>query len=84
MKKLALIAHPLAFGLVACDNAAEDTVDEPMATETMTTETMTTEPMVPRLRIDQRSPTMTQNAVKGMNMIVKAMAPGQSSPRQIN
>ena len=28
MKKFALIALPLAFGLVACDNAAEDTVDE--------------------------------------------------------
>ena len=34
MKKLALIALPLAFGLVACDNAAEDTVAEPVATET--------------------------------------------------
>jgi hypothetical protein len=49
MKKFALIALPLAFGLVACDNSATDTVDEPvgteMATEPMATETMTTDTM---------------------------------------
>lgn len=45
MKKLALIALPLALGVVACDQS--DTTVEPTATETAMAEPMAAEPVAP-------------------------------------
>ncbi len=47
MKKLALIALPLSFALMACEQTTEETTVEPMATETAMVEPMATDTMAP-------------------------------------
>ncbi|UVI39711.1 hypothetical protein [Qipengyuania spongiae] len=70
MNKLALVALPLALGLVACDNAAE----EPMETES--TEVMTTEPMVTETPMATETPMMEEGmATEEMDTMTETPAP---------
>ncbi|GMM92092.1 hypothetical protein [Qipengyuania sp. MTN3-11] len=60
MKKIALVALPLALGLVACDNAAEEPVD---GTDTTAMEPAPVEPMATGTTDPMMDDTMTDDTM---------------------
>ncbi len=61
MKKIVLVALPLALGLTACSKKEDTTVVEPTATETAMAEPMATDTAAP-MATDTAAPAATDTA----------------------